>query len=56
MFKKWYDASDDFPISGTREKKIEFIELQANEGSSSVLAMCRPMEGYPADKYLRTQY
>ena len=45
MFKKWSDASDDFPIFGTREKKIEFVELQANEGRSSVLAICRPMEG-----------
>ena len=56
MFKKWYDASDDFPIIGTREKKIEFVELQANEGRSSVLAMCRRMEGYPANEDFRTQY
>ena len=32
VFKKWYDASDDFLIFGTREKTIEFVELQANEG------------------------
>ena len=56
MFKKWYDASNDFPIFGTREKKIELVELQANEGRSCVLAMCCPMEGYPADKDLRTHY
>ena len=56
VFKKWYDASNDFPIFGTREKKIELVELQANEGRSSVLAMCCPMEGYPADKDLRTHY
>ena len=45
IFKKWYDASDDFPIFGSREKKIEIVELQANEGRSTILAVCRPMEG-----------
>ena len=37
-------------------KKIEFVELQANENRSRVLAMCRRMKGYPTDKDLRTQY
>ena len=51
------DVGDEFPFLASREKWIEFVELQANAGRSSILAiMLRPMEGYPADKDLRTQY
>ena len=49
--------SDEFSILASREKKLEFVELGANEAEadSSLLAMCRRMEGRPADKDLRTQ-
>ena len=56
MFMQYLDATDDFPFLAGREAKIQFVELHANAGRSSMLTMCRPMEGYPADKDLKTQY
>jgi hypothetical protein len=49
-------ATEDFPLFAGREAKIQLVELHANADRSSILNMCRPMEGYPADKDLKTQY
>ena len=56
MFDRWKAASENFPVFESREKKIEFVELLANGDLRSYLAMCRQVEGYPADKDLKTQY
>ncbi len=56
MFLQYLAATEDFPLFAGREAKIQFIELHANPDRSSILNMCRPMEGYPADKDLKTQY
>jgi hypothetical protein len=66
---RWYDARSGadsvFAVFGRdrrlsllagREAKIQFVELHANADRSSILTMCRPMEGYPANKDLKTQY
>ncbi len=45
-------ATEDFPFLAGREAKIQFVELHANADRSSILTMCRLMEGYPADKDL----
>ncbi len=55
MRDKWLDACDDFPIAN-RQAMIQFIELKANADRRSYLTMCRPMEGFPADKDFKTQY
>jgi hypothetical protein len=56
VFMQYLEATDDFPFLAGREAKIQFVELHANAGRSSMLTMCRQMEGYPADKDLKTQY
>ncbi len=56
MFLQYLAATEDFPFLAGREAKIQFVELHANADRSSILTMSRPMEGYPADKDLKTQY
>ena len=56
MFLQYLAATEDFPFLAGRKAKIQFVELHANADRSSILTMCRPMEGYPADKDLKTQY
>ena len=54
MFQQCMAATEDFPFLAGREAKIQFVELHANADRSSILTMCRPMEGYPADMDLKT--
>jgi hypothetical protein len=56
VFLQYLAATEDFPLFAGREAKIQFVELHANADRSSILTMCRPIESYPADKDLKTQY
>ncbi len=56
VFLQYLAATEDFPFLAGREAKIQFVELHANADRSSLRTMCGRMEGYPADKDLKTQY